>query len=117
MAATGNYWGAALHDGSCALLGPANVTSPLWQYRPTLPNLNIAYGIDITETSTGRVVLACAANVALPPTEPLEGPSSGYLYLVESVQDGSRQFPHLCWGSPLQFSGNPGVSLGAKRKA
>lgn len=111
MAATGNYWGAALHDGSCALLGPANVTSPLWQYRPTLPNLNIAYGIDITETSTGRVVLACAANVALPPTEPLEGPSSGYLYLVESVQDGSRQFPHLCWGSPLQFSGNPGVSL------
>lgn len=111
MAATGNYWAAALHDGSCALLGPANVTAPLWQYRPTLQNLNIAYGIDVTETSIGRVVLACAANVAVPPTEPLEAPGSGYLYLVESVQDGAAQYPNFCWGSPLQYSGNPGVSL------
>jgi WD40 repeat protein len=111
MAATGNYWGAVLHDGSCALLGPANVNSPLWQYRPSLPNLNIAYGVDITETSSGRVVLACAANVSLPVTEPLQAPSGGYLYLVESVQDGASQYPRFCWGSPLQYSGNPGVSL------
>ena len=107
MAATGNYWAAALHDGSCALLGPSNVTAPLWQYRPALPNLGIAYGIDVTETSTGRVVLACAANVAVPPTEPLQAPGSGCVYLVESVQGSA----HFCWSSPLQYSGNPGVNL------
>jgi WD40 repeat protein len=111
MAATGNYWGAALHDGSCALLGPANVSAPLWQYRPSLQHLGIAYGIDITETSAGRVVLACAANVPTPPTEPLQAPGGGYLYLVESVQDGAAQSPRFCWGSGLQYSGNPGVSL------
>lgn len=111
MAATGNYWGAVLHDGSCALLGQGNVNQPLWQYRPTLQNLGIAYGIDITETSTGRVVLACAANVPTPATEPIQAPSGGYLYLVESVQNGSGQSPNFCWGSALQYSGNPGVSL------
>lgn len=111
MAATGNYWGAVLHDGSCALLGPDNVNQPVWQYRPTLQNLGIAYGIDITETSTGRVVLACAANVPLPPTEPIQAHSSGYLYLVESVQSGGVPSPQFCWGSALEYSGNPGVSL------
>jgi hypothetical protein len=111
MAATGNYWGAVLHDGSCALLGPGNVTQPVWQYRPTLQNLGIAYGIDITETSTGRVVLACAANVPLPATEPIQAHSGGYLYLVESVLESGKQQPQFCWGSALEYSGNPGVSL------
>lgn len=111
MAATGNYWGAVLHDGSCALLGPANVDKPLWQFRPTLQNLGIAYGIDITETSAGRVVLACAANVPIPETEPIQAPSGGYLYLVESVPNGAGQAAKFCWGSQLQYSGNPGVSL------
>lgn len=111
MASTGNYWGAVLHDGSCALLGPDNVTKPVWQYHPTLPNLGIAYGIDLTETSTGRVVLACAANVPIPSTAPIQAFSSGYLYMVESVDDNGTPQPHFCWGSQLQYSGNPGVSL------
>jgi WD40 repeat protein len=111
MASTGNYWAAVLHDGSCALLGPSNMTQPVWQYRPPLPNLGIAYGIDITETSAGRVVVACAANVPIPSTAPIQAFSSGYLYLVESVQDGDKRHPNFCWGSELQYSGNPGVSL------
>ena len=111
VTATGNYWGAVLHDGSCALLGPANVNQPIWCYRPAMPNLNIAYGIDITETSAGRVVLACVANLSAPTPAPVPPAPAGYLYLVESVADGATQHPNFCWGSELQYSGNPGVSL------
>jgi hypothetical protein len=109
MAASSNYWAAALHDGSCALLGPANSSAPLWQYRPAMPNLDIAYGIDITETGAGRVVLACAANLRVP--APAGAANQGYLYLVESVAGASGQQAQFCWGSELQYSGNPGVSL------
>jgi WD40 repeat protein len=111
IAATGNYWGAALHDGSCALFGPANLTQPVWQYRPTVGNLNVAYGFDITETAEGRVVLACGANLTPPSPVPVPAPPEGYLYLVESRQDGAAQYPNFCWGSMLQYSANPGVSL------
>jgi sugar lactone lactonase YvrE len=104
VAATGNYWGASLHDGSCALFSPANITTPLWQYKPGIANLSVAYGFDITETAAGRVVLACGANL-------YTTPSTGYLYLVESVASGSTQAPQFCWGATLAYSANPGVSL------
>lgn len=111
IAATGNYWGASLHDGSCALFCPGNVTQPLWTYRPDLPNLSVAYGFDITETAQGRVVLACGTNLSVASPAPVPAPPGGYLYLVESVQDGSTQQPKFCWGSTLAYSANPGVSL------
>jgi WD40 repeat protein len=111
IAASANYWGAALHDGSCALFGPANVSQPLWQYRPAVANLNVAYGFDITETAAGRVVLACGANLSLPSPLPTPAPPAGYLYLVESRQEGAASYPYFCWGSMLQYSANPGVSI------
>ena len=104
VAATGNYWGASLHDGSCALFGPGNITAPLWQYKPTIANLSVAYGFDITQTAEGRVVLACGANL-------YTTPATGYLYVVESVASGSTQAPQLCWDATLAYSANPGVSL------
>jgi hypothetical protein len=111
IAATGNYWGAALHDGSCALFNPANVAQPVWQYTPDVPNLDVAYGFDITETAQGRVVLACGANLYVAAPVPVPAPPGGYLYLVESVASGSAQVPQFCWGSTLTYSANPGVSL------
>jgi WD40 repeat protein len=107
IAATGNYWGASLHDGSCVLFDQGNVTEPVWRYQPDQANLGTAYGFAITETAEGRVVLACGANLAAV----APAPAGGYLYLVESVQDGSAQAPQFCWGSTLQYSANPGVSL------
>lgn len=104
MAATGNYWGASLHDGSCALFSPSNITAPLWQYKPAVANLSLAYGLAITQTAAGRVLLACGANVS-------GTASTGYLYLVESVQGGNTQTPQFCWGAQLTYSANPGVSL------
>ncbi|MES2316444.1 MAG: hypothetical protein V4631_03030 [Pseudomonadota bacterium] len=104
IAATGNYWGASLHDGSCVLFDPANLNQPAWQYRPNVPGLNVAYGFDITQTAEGRVVLACGANLS--GTSP-----TGYLYLVESVQAGAAQAARFCWGAALDYSANPGVSL------
>ena len=111
VAATGNYWGASLHDGSCALFNASSTAQPLWTYQPDLPNLGVAYGFAITETAAGRVVLACGANLYPPSPVPVPAPPGGYLYLVESVQDGSTQAPQFCWGATLQYSANPGVSL------
>lgn len=107
IAATGNHWGASLHDGSCALFDQDHVTQPAWRYQPDVQNLGTAYGFDITETAAGRVLLACGANIKA--TAPAL--ATGYLYMVESVTDGSTQSPRFCWGSALQYSANPGVSL------
>jgi WD40 repeat protein len=111
IAATGNYWGASLHDGSCALFAPGSVSAPVWQYRPDVPNLDVAYGFDITETAAGRVVLAVGANLYVAAPAPSPAPPGGYLYLVESVASGSAPAPRFCWGASLVYSANPGVSL------
>ncbi len=106
MAATGKHWGAALHDGGCALFDPDHASAPLWRYRPDVPQLSVAYGFDITDTADGRVVLAVGANLSVAAPAP-----AGYLYLVESVPSGAGWAGQLCWASELQFSANPGVSL------
>ncbi len=111
ITATGTYWGAALHDGSCVLFDADHVAAPLWQYSPDLPNLDVAYGFDITETAQGRVVLACGANLYVSAPPPVPAPPGGYLYLVESVADAGGQAPRFCWGSTLAYSANPGVCL------
>ena len=111
IAATGNYWGASLHDGSCVLFNPSNVHTPLWQYKPALGNLSVAYGFDITQTAAGRVVLACGANLYAASPVPTPPPPGGYLYLVESVASGSSEAPQFLWGQDLMYSANPGVSL------
>ena len=106
IAATGNFWGASLHDGSCALFAPGSVNAPVWQYKPDVQNLSVGYGFDITETTDGRVVLACGANL-----HSTAGSPGGYLYLVESVPGTIVPVAKFCWGAPLALSANPGVSL------
>lgn len=106
IAATGNFWGASLHDGSCVLFAPGSVNAPVWQYKPDVQNLSVGYGFDITETADGRVVLACGANL-----HSTAGSPGGYLYLVESVPGTISPVAKFCWGAPLALSANPGVSL------
>jgi len=111
IAATGNYWGASLHDGSCVLFNPSSVTQPLWQYTPDVAHLSVAYGFAITQTSAGKVVLACGANLYAGSPAPVPAPPGGYLYVVESVAAGSGEAPQFCWGQTLTYSANPGVSI------
>lgn len=111
IAASGAWWGASLHDGSCALFNPAHVNAPLWTYKPDVANLSVAYGFAMTETASGRVLLACGANLRVATPPPVPAAPAGYLYLVESVASGSAQVPRFCWGSALEYSANPGVSL------
>jgi hypothetical protein len=106
IAATGRYWGASLHDGSCVLFNPANTNAPLWRYQPEVANLGVAYGFAITHTTDGRVLLACGTNLYVDAPQ-----DSGYLYLVASIASGTGQAPQLCWGATLSYSANPGVSL------
>lgn len=105
ITAGGGNWAASLHDGSCALFDTSHIAQPLWQYKPTQANLGIAYGVDITETSDGRVVIACGTNM------PAQGQPGGYLYLVDSVEQQGVYGPQLRWGSALEYSANPGVCL------
>jgi hypothetical protein len=93
------------------LFNQANVSAPLWQYQPDVQNLSVAYGFAITETSAGRVVLACGANLYTASPAPVPPPPGGYVYVVESVPDGNSEAPKFCWGSTLAYSANPGVSL------
>lgn len=106
ISASGSYWAAAFHDGSCALFSQASPAAALWSYLPTEAGLEVAYGIDVTETGDGRVLVACGANLKVP-TPPPPAPHGGLLYMVQSV-NGS---PTLLWQSYLQFAANPGVSL------
>jgi len=107
IAATGKHWAASLHDGSCALFDQDHVTEPVWHYAPDVQNLGTAYGLDITETAEGRVLVACGANIYAP----APALATGYLFVLESVQDGPGESPQLCWSSALQYSPNPGVSI------
>lgn len=106
MTAGGSYWAAAFHDGSCALFSQASPGAALWSYLPTESGLEVAYGIDITETGDGRVLVACGANLKVR-TPPPPAPHAGLLYMVQSVAGK----PQLLWQSYLQFAANPGVSL------
>lgn len=105
IAPSGNHWAASLHDGSCALFDPQHMSAPLWQFKPSVAGLGLAYGVDVTETTSGAVVLACGANVTV------SGATKGYLYLVDSVAQQGGYAGKQRWGSSLQFSANPGVSL------
>lgn len=106
MTDSGSHWAAAFHDGSCALFSQASPGAAVWSYLPTEAGLDVAYGVDITETADGRVLVACGANLTVP-TPPPPAPHAGLLYMVQSV-DGN---PALLWQSYLQYAANPGVSL------
>jgi len=110
VVADGSYWGASLHDGSCALFTDSVPTpdSPLWTYRPPNLELSLAYGFDITKTSTGQVILAVGVNLkqSNTSTDPL-----GKLYLVESVKTSANETPQLQMIADIEYSPNPGVSL------
>lgn len=105
----GNYAAAALHSGGCALFNCDQPSTPKWTYLPPLANLSLAYAVAITQTSAGKVVVACGANQS-------KG-TNGYLYVVDSVPSNSeiacppQWMPHLRWSTTLQYSANPGVSL------
>ena len=105
IAPSGNHWGASLHDGSCALFDPQHMSTPLWTFIPSVTGLGLAYGFDLTETSEGRIVLACGANVTQ------NSSTTGYLYVVDSVVVNGVRQGKLRWSANLQYSANPGVSL------
>ncbi len=105
MAASGMHWAASMHDGSCALFDAQHVTEPLWTFTPSVTGLGLAYGLDLTETSDGRIVLACGANVTQ------NSVTTGYLYVVDAAVVNGERVPKQRWSASLQYSANPGVSL------
>lgn len=111
VAASGVAWGASLHDGSCALFALGSAGTPVWQYKPPVDNLSVAYGFDITQTGDGRIVLAVGANLHVTAPPPAPAPNMGLLYVVEAVSGNSGPSAQLLWSSQLQYSANPGVSL------
>jgi hypothetical protein len=113
---TGQYWTASLHDGSCMLFNQSNPNSEAWQCTPDIQNLMLAYAVDITQTDTGDVYVACGAN--------LSGlGDGGVLYLVKSTTTGktdpsehSATDNAACagvvqWTQNIQYGVNPGVSM------
>lgn len=112
MTASGVAWAASLHDGSCALFASGNESVPIWVYKPPVANLSVAYGIAITDTSGGRVVLAVGANLHVTaPPPPAPAPNMGLLYVVEAGSGPGGPQANLLWSSELQYSANPGVCL------
>ncbi|MBV1787864.1 hypothetical protein KQ940_07320 [Marinobacterium sp. D7] len=112
VVADGSYWGASLHDGSCALFTDSSTTpdSPLWTYQPPDLDLSLAYGFDITKTAAGKVILAVGVNLAENGNASSQDPL-GRLYLVESVKTSAHEAPELLMIADIEYSPNPGVSL------
>jgi len=113
---TGQNWAASLHDGSCVLFNHANPNEKEWQCTPNNPNLMLAYAVDITQTDTGEIYIACGANL-------WGSGSGGLLYLVKSypaVYDETTKklgYPPpqnigvIQWSADIQYVVNPGVSM------
>lgn len=99
----GMYAAAALHTGECALFSVALPGAPVWTFGPPGQTLGLAYGIDITQTQVGKLVVACGTNQ----------PAGGYVYVVDSLPSSSptQWTPQLRWIMPLKYSANPGISL------
>ncbi|QYF92050.1 WD40 repeat domain-containing protein [Massilia sp. PAMC28688] len=112
MLPNGQAWAAAFRDGSCALFTQTSASTPLWHYQPSEPGLDIAYGIDLTLTTDGRVLLACGANLNLPSPSP----HLGLLYVVQSIDGSDGPAAKPLWQSYLQYAANPGVSLDTEAK-
>jgi WD40 repeat protein len=116
---SGYFWAASLHDGSCVMFKQVKPDSVEWQFKPNNPLLELAYAIDITQTDSGEVYVACGANLKV---NTVNGVSSagGFLYLIKSVlmvYDEESQYPEpyykgiLQWSTDIQYGVNPGVSL------
>jgi len=101
VTADGSHAAASLHTGGCALFGIDQPGTPKWTYTPSLANLGLSYAVGITQTSAGKVVVACGANQ--------DPGQAGYLYLVDSA--APQWQPTLRWSAALEYSANPGVCL------
>lgn len=97
-------FGASLHDGSCIVFSPNNLSQPLWQYTPSVSNLSVAYALDMTIDQGGQLIVACGANL-------YGGDKGGYLYLLRSKWQSEAYVPELLWDTELEYAANPGVSL------
>lgn len=113
---SGLFWAASLHDGSCMMFNYKKPDTYEWQYKPDNPDLTLAYAVDITQTETGDIFVACGAN--------LSGTGDGgFLYLIKSVimvyseNTENLKYPdpkyscNLQWSTPIKYGVNPGVSL------
>ncbi|WP_070963289.1 hypothetical protein [Vibrio sonorensis] len=103
IADDGSYWGASLHDGSCAVFSADKPNEKLWDYKLPDCALSVAYGFDLTKTSDGKVICAVGVNLR----SPRKTQDLGALYVVESVADK----PELSWWQYIQYEPNPGISL------
>jgi hypothetical protein len=107
---TGQYWATSLHDGSCMLFNRTNPNELEWQCTPVVLGLELAYAVDITQTETGDVYIACGAN--------LSGTGNGgYLYLVKSTppvnadNTVAKSTGNIQWSKEIKYGVNPGVSM------
>ncbi|MEO9944066.1 MAG: hypothetical protein ABJH28_08625 [Paraglaciecola sp.] len=96
---SGKNWGASLHDGSCVAFSHGNPNTALWQYKPSIDGLELAYGFDMTQTSDETILLAVGANKS--------GIKQGCVYLLESADSKAL----LKWQADLDYAANPGISL------
>jgi WD40 repeat protein len=103
MTENGECFGAALHDGSCVVYRSNNLQQALWQYTPTVAELSVAYGFDLTLNQGGQLIVACGANTG--------GPKGGYLYVLTSLWQIDKYVPQLLWDAQLDYAANPGVCL------
>ena len=110
VVADGDYWAAALHDGTAALFSKDKPCEPIWTYQPDISELHLAYGLDVTITREDEILCAVGANTS--------GTTKGAVYLlrtsIEAAAKGKQ--PECMWTQRLLLSANPGVSLDEQGK-
>ena len=100
---SGQWWGAALHDGSCAVFNDYSSQLPVWRYTPE-EHTSIAYAFSITATSVNKLYVAYGANIE-------DSSAKGCVYALESVIEQGVSKPSLIWKQKTTFGVNPGVNM------
>lgn len=103
IAADGSHWAALLHDGGVAVFSRTLPGGAFCRYTPDVANLSVGYGLALTVTAAGEVVVACGVNLnnAAPQNQ-------GLLYLLKGDEQRGME---LQWQAPLALAANPGVSI------
>lgn len=100
---SGQWWGAALHDGSCVVLSEFSSTSPVWRYVPE-EQTGVAYAFSIIESEAEELYVAYGANIENSNYE-------GCVYALKSTVTFGAIKPLLMWKSMTEFGVNPGVNM------
>ncbi|WP_417358022.1 hypothetical protein [Gallaecimonas pentaromativorans] len=106
IAEGGSHWAALLHDGGVAVFSRTLPGGAFCRYTPDVANLSVGYGLALTVTAAGEVVVACGVNLnnAAPQNQ-------GLLYLLKGDEQRGME---LQWQAPLALAANPGVSIDSK---